>query len=130
VEPIVGRGGLSIADRVVEKIAARAALEVDGVGGVPRRILGRRAGPAVPGLLPRVRARVDGPIAVLSMSISVRYPTPVSQVAAGVRAQVAARLSELCGLDAAAVHIDVPVFITRRPGRADRAAPTDQSKVV
>jgi hypothetical protein len=51
-------------------------------------------------------------------------------VAAGVRAQVAARLSELCGLEAAAVHIDVPAFITRRPDRAGRAEPVDRSKVV
>jgi uncharacterized alkaline shock family protein YloU len=73
---------------------------------------------------------VDGPIAVVSMSISVAYPTPVPQVAAQVRARVAARLSELCGLEAAAVHIDVPAFVTRRAARAARDDRLDRTRAV
>lgn len=109
------RGGLSIADRVVEKIAARAVTEVEHAGGVPRRVLGQALGPVTGQGRARASAEVDGGIVTLSMSISVEYPASVRRVAAHVRARVTDRVRELCGLEVVEVDIDVPSFLTRRP---------------
>lgn len=111
--PSLGR--IEIAPRVVGKIASRAALEVDAAGGVGGggigRVLAGRSGPGfdVP---PKSTAEVDGELAFVSLQISVRYPEPVLAVAAEVRERVRARLSELCGLDAVEVDIEVPTFVT------------------
>jgi uncharacterized alkaline shock family protein YloU len=116
-----GPGKVSINDRVVEKMASRAAAEIPDAGGAAARILGREiAGAAVLGgretsldSLPRVSAEVDGSVVVLSLSISVRWPAPVPEVCDAVRQHVRDRLAELTGLTVAEVSITVTDLITR-----------------
>ncbi|MEV5753627.1 Asp23/Gls24 family envelope stress response protein [Actinoallomurus sp. NPDC052308] len=101
------RGRTTIAARVVEKIATRALTEVDGVhrpAGRPRG-LPFGGGPATAG--PRVRARVDGGLAMLRMRIFVVYPAPLRQVTRSLRAHVMARVGELTGLRVRQVDIDI-----------------------
>jgi uncharacterized alkaline shock family protein YloU len=95
------RGTTTIADRVVERIAARAAREsgpVAGPGGV-RSLAG--------GDDPRASATVDGSVAVVRISLGVVYPAPVGATARAVRAGVRDRVREMTGIDVRQVDIDV-----------------------
>ncbi len=92
-----GAGRLSIADRVIEKIAGQAASEVDRAGGTARRVLGLTVGGADTAP-PRVRARLDGDVATVSMDLSVAWPAPLRDVATQVRQRVTDRLGELAGV--------------------------------
>ncbi|WP_214410650.1 Asp23/Gls24 family envelope stress response protein [Sphaerisporangium fuscum] len=102
------RGTTRIADRVLERIAARAVTEVDQVGGAAPRLLGVPLGRgAPPAAAPRVSARVEGRLAVVHVALSATYPAPLRQVAQRVRERVAGRVRELTGLDARQVDVDV-----------------------
>jgi hypothetical protein len=77
-------GRIDIASRVIEKIAARAALEVDDAGGAGVRVLGRNVPGAgrlgIPGAgldeLPAVTALVDGRLAFVDLELSFDGPLP------------------------------------------------------
>lgn len=100
-----GPGRLTIADRVVEKIASQAANEVDRATGAPRRVLGVHVGGD--DRAPQVDAHVDGGIATVSIVMSVAWPSPVREVTRRVRAQVTERLADLAGITRAQVDIRV-----------------------
>ena len=113
------RGETTIAPLVVEKIASKAATEVDGVGGVVRTGLGR--------LLPWVADDSSSPDAAadvhrdtvaVDLTVTVRYPEPVRRVTGNVRARVIERLAALTGLTATEVNIAVDeLVVERRDGR-------------
>ncbi len=107
------RGGLKIADRVVEKVAGQAAIEVEHVTGVPRRVLGQTLGKVKPDSQARASAKVDGSVVSISVSVAVEYPEPVREVAAQVRRQVMDTVGHLCGLHVIDVHVDVPHFYSK-----------------
>ena len=121
--PGIGRtelGTVSINDRVVGKIASRAAVEVSDAGAAAPRILGRSVGGGhTLGLretdltaLPKASADVDGSIVVLHLQISVRWPASVPKVTAAVRDRVTARIEELTGLNVTEVSISVTDLAT------------------
>jgi uncharacterized alkaline shock family protein YloU len=95
------RGLLDIAPVVAEKIARRAASEVDGTA---RRV--------------QADAAVAPGRASLRLELAVEYPRPVGDVAAEVQRRVASRVHELTGLSVAAV--DVTVTDLPRPTRRGR----------
>ncbi len=112
------RGETTIAPLVVEKIASRAASEVEGVGGVVRTGLGR--------LLPWVADDSSAPAAAavhqdavaVDLTVNVRYPEPVGRVTGNVRDRVTERLAALTGLTATEVNIVVEeLVVERRNGR-------------
>ncbi len=115
---------ISIDDRVVEKMAARAAAEIPDAGAAAPRVLGRSVtGAAALGArttsltaLPKASADVDGLIVILDLSISVRWPASVPEVASAVREHVRSRVKELTGLTVAEVSISVTDLATRLPG--------------
>src|SRR6478609_11749333 len=96
-------GRIHVGDRVVEKIAARAAVEIPDAGGAAPRLLGRSVtGTGALGVrqtslqaLPRVSVDVDGSTVVVDLSVSVRWPASIPAVTAAVRRRVAARVHEL-----------------------------------
>lgn len=96
------RGLLDIATVVFEKIARRAASEVDGT-----------VGPVT------ADADVVSGRATLRLDLGVEYPRPVGEVAAEVQRRVASRVHELTGLAVAAV--DVTVTDLPPPPRRRRA---------
>jgi uncharacterized alkaline shock family protein YloU len=120
-------GMISVDDRVVEKLASRAAVEIPDAGGAAPRVLGHSVtGAGAFGgrrtsltALPKVSADVDGSIVVLDMSISVRWPVSVPEVSSAVREHVRSRVSELTGLTVTEVAISVTDLVTRlaRPPR-------------
>jgi uncharacterized alkaline shock family protein YloU len=119
-------GTISISTRVVEKLAARAAVEVPDAGAAAPRVLGRSvAGPRALGArqtsltgLPKTTADVDGSRAMLDLAISVRWPASVPAVARAVREHVSSRVTELTGLIVTEVAISVTDLATSLPAPA------------
>jgi len=117
-------GMISINDRAVEKMAARAAAEIPDAGAAAPRVLGRSVtGAAALGArgtsltaLPKASADVDGSIVILDLSISVRWPASVPEVTSAVREHLRGRVNELTGLTVAEVSISVTDLVTRLPG--------------
>ena len=113
-------GTISIADGVVSKIAARAAVENPDAGAAVARMLGR----AVPGAgymgvrgtdleaLPKTSVEVDGSKAFVNLEISVRWPASVPEITGQVRRHVRDRVRELTGLAVDEVHIVVADLAT------------------
>jgi uncharacterized alkaline shock family protein YloU len=116
-------GMISIDDRVVEKLAAGAVVEIPDAGAAAPRVLGRSmTGAAALGAretsltaLPKASAGVDGSIVILDLSISVRWPASVPEVTSAVREHVRSRVSELTGLTVAEVSISVTDLVTQLP---------------
>ncbi|MFJ3583681.1 Asp23/Gls24 family envelope stress response protein [Streptomyces sp. NPDC090127] len=89
-----GRGATTIADRVVAKIAARAAREA--LDAVPRA----GSGPQASVVVTRDTARV-------SVSLELGYPSDVGRQCGAVRSQVMRRVRELAGLEVPEVTVHV-----------------------
>lgn len=102
------RGRTAIAKRVVERIAAHAVTEVDGVGGAPRRRLG---GTTVDGADldqdATASAKVNDTSATLYLRLSVAYPASVAGVTEAARSHLRRRVTELTGLTVPRVDITV-----------------------
>lgn len=111
-----GPGRLTIADRVIEKIAGQAADEVDRAGGSIRRVLGVPLGGPSAGP-PRVHASIDGDAAMVSIDLSVTWPAPVREVATQVRQRISDRLAELAGVRRTQVDIRVVSLVDPVPQR-------------
>ena len=107
-------GRIEVSDRVVEKIAARAAAEVPDAGGPAARLLGRQLPTSGPALdrLPKVDAEVDGNFVFLDVSLSVRWPAPITQVTAAVRERLTSRIEELVGLQVREVNVEIVDLVT------------------
>lgn len=107
------RGGLVIADGVVERIATIAAGQVDGVVSVGSgldHVLGHR--------YPRSTATVAGDRARLAVEVAVGWPHPLGQVCARVRDDVRSQVSGLTGITVDTVDVTaakvVPVAVPAR----------------
>lgn len=118
---VTSRGATVIAPAVVEKIATRAASEVDGVGGVVQTGLSRLLPWTVGGEAPaHASAEVGAETVTVDLTVNVVYPEPVAMVTNGVRAHVTRRLAELCGLRATEVNIAVPALVVAPRGTRRR----------
>jgi uncharacterized alkaline shock family protein YloU len=106
------RGELTIAEQVVEKIAATALSEVEHVGGAARRVLGVALGPDGSDRLAQVHARVNGSLVTLEVTCSVAYPAPVGTVTEQARSRIIDRVEQLTGLGARQVDITVTTLTT------------------
>ncbi|MEU8259639.1 Asp23/Gls24 family envelope stress response protein [Micromonospora sp. NPDC048999] len=113
-------GRLNIHDRVVEKIAARAAGEIAEAGSATPRVLGR----SLPGAgrfgirrsdldaAAKASAHIEGSVTRIELSISVRWPACIPEVTALVRDRVRTRVSDLTGLRVQEVGITVTDLVT------------------
>jgi uncharacterized alkaline shock family protein YloU len=109
------RGRTTLSDRVVDKIAARAALEVDHVHGVSRGIAGSvlNADPAV-----GVTAAIDGHLAQLRLVVEVDYPVSLRDVTRQLRSHVSDRVRQLCDITVTDVDVRVAALrLTTQPAR-------------
>jgi uncharacterized alkaline shock family protein YloU len=101
--------------RVLERIAAKAAVDIPDVRATPEDGLTGLVGRQRPSATVhvggrRVRARVV---------VDVRWPKPVAEVAAAVRVNVAEQVRRLTGLEVAAVdvHVSGPTAPSADAGR-------------
>lgn len=115
-----GLGRVEVSPAVVGKLAGRAALDVPDVGAAATTVLGHELPGALGGrtrlgTAPSASADVDGTLAYVTVTISVRYPAPVRSTAAAVRTAVRERLQELAGLEVVEVDVHVPALVTDLP---------------
>lgn len=124
-DPTPTRGTLTIADRVGEKIAVRAALDVDGVVR-HQTTLGSMLSGSTPG---RAVAGGDHPQATVDMSsaapwvqmtIAVSWPCRLTEVCWNVRIAVTRELARLTGTRPSRVDVTVAAVLTA----ADQASGT------
>jgi uncharacterized alkaline shock family protein YloU len=101
------RGDLTVADRVVEKVASFAVTRVPDAAAAPRRMLGVNVGESHEEGLPSVEARVTGDIATVRARIAVRWPRSVAEVADAVRERIREEVAEITGVRVD--HIDLEV---------------------
>jgi uncharacterized alkaline shock family protein YloU len=104
------RGRLTIADRVVERVAVYAAAEVDGVarvGSTLEHAVGRR--------YPKADAQVAGQRVRVSVEIAVEWPAALSQVTGSVRRTVRDRVESLVGLEVDAVDVTAAKVVQLDP---------------
>lgn len=109
------RGALTIADRVIEKVAARAATEVPEVVAA-----GSAFGRAVGRELPRAQAHVAGRRVRVELHIAVAWPAPLPEIGAAVRQVVADRVTGFVGLDVDSVDVTTDRVVHVRPQQLRR----------
>jgi uncharacterized alkaline shock family protein YloU len=107
VEQDAGPGRLTISDRTVERIAATALGEVEGVGGSVTRMLGVAVGRDGSDQTAKVTAAVSGRTAALAVRLSVTYPASVARTTDAARTHVVRRVEELTGFTVSRVDITV-----------------------
>jgi len=87
-----GPGDLRIDPRVVRKLVARAAQEVDGVTRASVGPLARAIHHPAPPSAPAEQLAID-----VALSVTVEYPRPLRAVAEALAAHVAERVEDLLG---------------------------------
>ncbi len=107
-----GHGTTTIAEAVVAKIAALAAREIDGVDSLGGAISG-----ALAGVVGRARGaehrtagvgvEVGTKQAAVDLTMKIRYPYPIHEVAEAVRQNVMDRIEAMTSLDVVEVNIAV-----------------------
>nr|WP_221247021.1 Asp23/Gls24 family envelope stress response protein [Gordonia humi] len=107
-----------IADRVIERIAERAALNVDGVvrqQGAVGSVLGSSTTEllGLGGDLPQAEVDSAGTARRLSLTLALAWPSPVTSVCAQVRRSVADDLEEFTGDRPVRVDVTVRQLIPR-----------------
>ncbi|RJL34004.1 Asp23/Gls24 family envelope stress response protein [Bailinhaonella thermotolerans] len=123
----VVKGRIEVKDEVVEKIAALAALEVEGVaglGGEPERLPGPPQDKIAPRRgLPGARARIADRQVSVNVVIAIEYGHVVMDVAKEVKANVARAVNRMLALRV--VEVNVTVDDVRMPkSRGRRAEPS------
>ncbi len=115
------RGVTTIAPAVVEKIAGRAATEIDGVGVVAaaglRKLFSSAPDPDAPA---DADAQVGMERASVALTISIKYPAPVRTTSTRVRTAVAERVEQLTGLRVSWVDLTIAQLPTSDPWRPRR----------
>ena len=110
-----GPGRLRIDPRVVQKLAARAANEVDGVSGASAGGVGRAILRPVPPSTPLDQLSID-----LDLTVSVRYPLSLRVVVEKLASHVSSRVEQLTGRPVRHVNVTVQRLGEAADG-ADRA---------
>jgi len=112
-----------IADAIVEKIAAAAAREVDGVddlrGGGPRRGWIRASDRSAGG----ARVAIHEGVATIVLRLVVRHGVAIVDVVDAVRARVIERVEFATGMTVA--RVDIGVLDVVAPPAADAPAPPE-----
>jgi uncharacterized alkaline shock family protein YloU len=113
------RGNLTVADRVVERVAGYAVTLVEGASAAPRRVMGIAVGGSREDRSAPVDARVDGHTATVEASVAIAWPASVGTVVARLRHQVREDVERITGVRVAHVDVDV-VSLTAPPARRRR----------
>jgi uncharacterized alkaline shock family protein YloU len=105
------RGGTTISDNVVSKIAGIAAQEVEGIqmgGGTARAVSGFLNSVTSSGGLARgVSVQVGEEEAAVDLTLALEYGRPVPQTSEAVRRNVINRIENMTGLRVVEVNITV-----------------------
>ncbi|MHA7171654.1 Asp23/Gls24 family envelope stress response protein [Arthrobacter monumenti] len=116
---VESRGRLEIAGKVIEKIASRAAGELEVVGGSSGGFLGigDRAELSV---RPKASVQLSGQVATIELTVGVRYPAPLRRTGEELRRRVRSQVSELTGIDVRQVDVDISWLLAGEAGQRTR----------
>lgn len=106
------RGRLTIAPRVVERVAQCAVGEISAATGSATKVLGLSVGTNARA---QVSATVRDNVADVSVQMSVRWPASVRDVTEQVRSRIVTRLHDLVGIQSAHVAIRVTALVVDSP---------------
>jgi uncharacterized alkaline shock family protein YloU len=110
------RGRTTIADKVLERLAARAALDVPGV-------IHHTPGPDVlstfASTLPRASTETAGEHLTVSLKVAVDWGASAQEVAEGVRSHVRDTLQRSTGKTVDRVNVTVAALLTARQRTPD-----------
>ncbi|MHA7145570.1 Asp23/Gls24 family envelope stress response protein [Arthrobacter sp. TmT3-37] len=114
------RGTLTIAEKVIEKIASQIAADTPGVHGSSGGFLGIGSRDDEDAR-PKVTAELHGRTASLQVRAGVRYPTPLRVTTERLRERIRTQVSKRCGVDVRQVDIDITSLVARtdRSGRRE-----------
>jgi uncharacterized alkaline shock family protein YloU len=104
------RGSLTIAEKVVERVAGYAVTQVEGASAAPRRVLGVNVGEARADTEASVTAKVEGRFATVSATVAVAWPQPVRTVADRLRKRIRDDVLRMTDVEVAQVDLDVVTF--------------------
>lgn len=105
------RGLTRVSPHVVERIAAYACHRAAAA------VIPQLEPHAPRTVAPRARAEINGKLTRLSISVAVRYPSPITSFAASVRSVVTADVERLCGLRVVAIDVEASPVNVRRTTR-------------
>lgn len=110
-------GTLTIEDRVVEQIAARAVLDIPGVTrrqGTVGSLLGSTVGRSIIGSdLPRATLQSSGSAVRISLDIALEWPCAIADVSRRSRDHVADEVERLTGTRPVRVDVTVGLLVPR-----------------
>ncbi|HEY0239748.1 MAG TPA: Asp23/Gls24 family envelope stress response protein [Friedmanniella sp.] len=106
VDEMRRRGRLVLADRVIEKIAGQAAIEVAAASGRSGGFLGLGA-ESDAHARPKVDVMLSAASADLALAVGIAYPGSIRRATQEVREHVTERVETLTGVDVRRVDIDV-----------------------
>lgn len=113
--PPAERGSLTIADRIVEKIAGHAVRMVPGASAAPRRILGLNVGQPRQEDNADVEAQVLGQTVTVRAHIAIRWPASVPATAQAVRERIRDELARITDLRVDHVDLEVTSLMLAMP---------------
>jgi uncharacterized alkaline shock family protein YloU len=114
------RGTTTIAQRVVERLAAQAIGELPDVGGSAKRVLGLSVSGTDLDSAAQVSATISGRRAALDVRISVVYPASVGATTEAVRAHLMRRVEEFTGIRVHRVDVAVTALHSRLTAQVGR----------
>lgn len=100
------RGGLTIADRVVEKTAAQILKGLPGVGGSKSGLFGFGSSADLDSR-PSVDVTLSGRSATLEVQLGLAYPSPITEATETVRNRLSTELERLTGVSVRQVDVEV-----------------------
>ncbi len=100
------RGGLTVSERAVRRIAAQVVSEVGGVYGVAGGFLGL-GGHADARERPQVDVDLSGSWVDVRIAVGLAYPTSIRAATSRIREDVKRRVAQMTGIEVHRVEIDV-----------------------
>lgn len=107
-ETVTSESSVRIANDVVGKIAAIAALEVDGVAATGNNITAEIMGKVrIKNLMKNVKVEVMGKKVNIEISITVEYGVNIQVVSNGVQERIKQAVENMTGLDVNSVNVRI-----------------------
>ncbi|MGC2939553.1 MULTISPECIES: Asp23/Gls24 family envelope stress response protein [unclassified Brevibacterium] len=100
------RGGLTIADKVVERTAGQVLKDLPGVGGTSSGLFGIGASSSLD-TRPSVDVTLSGRSCTLAVQLGLAYPTPIAEATERLRTTLSAEVERLTGVTVRQVDISV-----------------------
>ena len=100
------RGGLTIADKVVERTAGQVLKDLPGVGGTSSGLFGIGASSSLD-TRPSVDVTLSGRSCTLAVQLGLVYPTPIAEATEHVRSTLSTEVERLTGVTVRQVDISV-----------------------